>query len=152
MSSMARHDRHDDPSLPRPLLLGAGAAILLSIVAAAIGGGHTPPPTAKLLATRTLSFSDAPDGAVLVTDANTGATVARLAPGSNGFIRSTVRVLSHEGHTGHAAPQHPFVLSEFADGRLILDDPTNGNRLDLEAFGSLNAAAFAALLTAGVRS
>jgi len=113
---------------------------------AAIGGSPTPPPAARMLATRTLSFNDAPDGAVVVTDATTGASVAHLAPGTNGFIRSTLRAMAHEGHAAHAAPQHPFVLSAFADGRLTLDDPTTGERLDLEAFGTLNAAAFTALL------
>jgi putative photosynthetic complex assembly protein len=117
-------------------------------VAAAIGGSHTQPPPARLLASRTLSFTDASDGAVLVADAATGAPVARLAPGTNGFVRGTLRALAHEGgHAAHAAAVHPFVLSSYADGRLTLDDPTDGQRLDLEAFGSLNTAAFAALLT-----
>jgi hypothetical protein len=33
------------------------------------------------------------------------------------------------------------------DGRLTLDDPVSGRRLDLEAFGRDNAGAYAALLT-----
>jgi putative photosynthetic complex assembly protein len=133
--------------IPRGMLIGAAVAIAVTIVAATIGGSHTPPRAARMLATRTLSFNDAPDGAVLVSDATTGAPVARLAPGTNGFIRSTLRAMAHEGHAAHAAAVHPFVLSAFEDGRLTLDDPTTGERLDLEAFGTLNAAAFAALLT-----
>jgi putative photosynthetic complex assembly protein len=133
--------------IPRAMLIGAAVAIAVTIVVAAIGGSHTPPPASRMLATRTLSFNDAPDGAVVITDTKTGALVERLAPGTNGFIRSSLRAMAHEGgHAAHAAPVHPFVLTSFADGRLTLDDPTTGERLDLEAFGTLNAAAFAALL------
>jgi putative photosynthetic complex assembly protein len=144
------HEEQQRVVIPLPVLIGAGLAVAISIVAAAIGGSHTKPAPAPLLASRTLSFTDASDGAVLVTDATTGAQVARLAPGTNGFVRGTLRALAHEdGHAAHAAAAHPFVLSSFADGRLTLDDPTDGQRLDLEAFGSLNTAAFAALLQPG---
>lgn len=136
--------------IPRFMLIGAAVAIAVTIVVAAIGGSHAPPPGARMLATRTLSFNDASDGAVVITDAKTGALVERLAPGTNGFIRGTLRAMAHEGgHATHAAPMHPFVLSAFADGRLTLDDPATGERLDLEAFGTLNAASFAALLGDG---
>jgi putative photosynthetic complex assembly protein len=148
MSGAAHHHpEHEDLSIPRPVLWFAAAAIAVTIVVAAIGGSHTPPPASPMLATRTLSFADMPDGAVTVTDAKNGALVTLLAPGTNGFIRGTLRALSHDGHASHAAPMHPFVLTSYADGRLTLDDPTNGNRLDLEAFGSLNRVTFAALLT-----
>jgi putative photosynthetic complex assembly protein len=144
------HEAQQRVVIPLPVLIGAGLAVAVSIVVAAIGGSHTKPPPSRLLESRTLSFTDAADGAVLVTDATTGAPVARLAPGTNGFVRGTLRALAHEdGHAAHAAAMHPFVLSSFADGRLTLDDPTDGQRLDLEAFGSLNTAAFAALLAPG---
>jgi putative photosynthetic complex assembly protein len=148
MSGAVHHPHeHEDLSIPRPVLILAALAIAATIVVAAIGGSHTKPPASPVLATRTLSFADMPDGAVNVTDATNGAMVTQLAPGTNGFIRGTLRALSHDGHASHAAPMHPFVLTNYADGRLTLDDPTTGNRLDLEAFGSLNRATFAALLT-----
>jgi putative photosynthetic complex assembly protein len=143
------HEAQQEIFIPRAVLIGAGVAVAVAIVVAAIGGSHTAPAPSRMVASRTLSFVDAPDGAVLVSDARTGAAVARLAPGSNGFIRSTLRAMAHEGHAAHAAPVHPFVLSAFADGRLVLDDPATGEKLDLEAFGTLNTAAFAALLQAG---
>jgi putative photosynthetic complex assembly protein len=141
------HHEHENLIIPRPVLVFAALAIAVTIVVAAIGGSHTKPPASPVLATRTLSFADMPDGAVEVTDATNGAAVTRLDPGTNGFIRGTLRALSHDGHASHAAPMHPFILTNHADGRLTLDDPTTGNQLDLEAFGSLNRVTFAALLT-----
>ena len=43
-----------------------------------------------------------------------------------------------------AAP--PFRLTAWSDGRLTLDDASDGRHLELEAFGSLNVAVFARLL------
>jgi putative photosynthetic complex assembly protein len=143
---------HPMPSGPRngvPFwpLAAAGGAVLLAFVAAAIGGSPTTMPPAQVQATRLLRFDDARNGAVLVTDAQTGRQVATLAPGTNGFIRATLRGLAHSGgHEEHARENHPFRLTALSDGRLTLDDPATHRTLDLEAFGSLNAAAFASLL------
>jgi putative photosynthetic complex assembly protein len=130
-------------------LAAAGGAILIAFVAAAVGGSPTQLPKAQVQATRLLRFDDSSTGAVLVTDARTGRTVATLAPGTNGFIRATLRGLSHaNGHEEHPLANHPFQLTALSDGRLTLDDPVTHRTLDLEAFGSLNAGAFASLLIA----
>jgi len=137
------------PIIPRPVLWGAGAVVAASIVIAAIGAKPVTVPPTAVVAVRTLAFADAPDGAVLVTDAANNAKVARLAPGTNGFIRATLRTLAHAGsHELVPNVAHPFLLTAYADGRLVLDDAVSGRKLDLEAFGSLNSASFAALLTA----
>lgn len=130
-------------------LAAAGSAMLASIIAAAIGGSPTTMPSASIQANRLLRFDDRDNGSVLVTDAETEKTVAVLAPGSNAFIRAVLRGLSHSGgHEEHVRPNHPFRLTALSDGRLILWDDASQRRLDLEAFGSLNAGAFAKLLTA----
>jgi putative photosynthetic complex assembly protein len=135
--------------VPMWALAGAGGAVILALVLAAIGGSPTKMPPASVLASRMLRFDDSPTGAVLVTDATTGNRVAVLAPGTNGFIRATLRGLSHSGgHEEHVRDNHPFRLTALSDGRLVLDDSQADRTLDLEAFGSLNAAAFAALLSA----
>ena len=136
----------DVPFLP---LAAAGVAILVTLVLAAIGGSPTTMPPAAVQASRLLRFDDTAAGAVLVTDAETHKQVAVLAPATNGFIRATLRGLSHSGgHEEHVRDNHPFRLTALSDGRLVLDDSETNRKLDLEAFGSLNAAAFAALLTA----
>ncbi len=135
--------------VPLWALLGAGAAVVLTLVVAAIGGSPVTMPAASVVSSRLLRFDDAQNGAVMVTDAQTGRRVAALAPGTNGFIRATLRGLAHSGgHEEHARANHPFRLTALSDGRLTLDDPDSNRRLDLEAFGSLNAGAFAQLLTA----
>jgi putative photosynthetic complex assembly protein len=149
MSSTWHFPDEHEPVLPRWALLGAGGVILATIVVAAIGGNPITMPPSQPTIARSLIFTDAPDGAVLVTDAATHAGVARLAPGSNGFIRATLRTLAHAGsHETAPVANHPFLITAWRDGRLTLDDPVSGRRLDLEAFGSLNSGAFAALLTA----
>jgi putative photosynthetic complex assembly protein len=130
------------------VLYGAGVLLALAIVVAAIGGKPVTMPPSPVVSARLLSFADAPDGAVLVTDANTHRKVARLAPGTNNFIRATLRTLAHAGsHEVVPNAAHPFLLTAYADGRLVLYDNVSGRKLDLEAFGSLNSASFAALLT-----
>ena len=137
-----------DPILPRWVLFAAGGAMLTTIVIAANGHGHVDMPPAQVNVARNLIFVDAADGGVLVSDATTHQRVAQLAPGTNGFIRASLRGLAHSGgHEVNALENHPFLLTGWSDGRLTLDDPVSHRRLDLEAFGSDNAKAFAALLT-----
>ena len=134
--------------VPFLALAGAGAAVVIALIVAAIGGSPVTMPPAAVEASRLLRFDDASNGSVLVTDAETGKRVAVLAPGTNGFIRATLRGLSHSGgHEEHVRDNHPFRLTALSDGRLTLDDPEAKRKLDLEAFGSLNAGAFAALLS-----
>ena len=50
-------------------------------------------------------------------------------------------------HREGVGPDPSFRLTAWRDGRLTLDDPTTGSRLDLEAFGTTNEGAFARLLS-----
>jgi len=135
---------HADPIVPRSVLLLAGAAMLASLIAANLHiGAHVVVPQAAVTATRLLSFADRADGAVVVTDAETNRLVKTLEPGSNAFIRASMRGLAHAG--GGAV--RPMRLTAYADGRLTLADDASQRTLDLEAFGSDNAAAYATLLT-----
>jgi putative photosynthetic complex assembly protein len=134
--------------VPFLALAAAGGAIVITMIVAAIGGSPTTMPPSSVTATRLLSFDDEANGSVVVTDAQTHRQVTILAPGTNGFIRATLRGLAHsQGHEEHARANHPFRLSALSDGRLTLEDRESQRTLDLEAFGSLNAAAFAELLT-----
>ena len=134
------------PFLP---LAAIGGLVVMGMVVAAISGSPVKSAPSTVLASRLLRFDDASNGAVVVTDANTNRQVAVLAPGTNGFIRATLRGLSHaEGHEYHPRENHPFTLTAHSDGRVTLYDPGTQRTLDLEAFGSLNVGAYAALLTA----
>lgn len=168
-------------AVQRGHLLGAAAAMLLacafalaaaaeagrwgggSAVAAAVPPSHAAPAvaaTAAPIASRDLRFEDRADGAVTVHEAAGAGTagsngddrlVAVLDPGTNGFIRGTLRGLARERRQrrediGRQAV--PFRLARWADGRLTLEDRATGRVLDLNAFGHTNADAFARLLTA----
>jgi putative photosynthetic complex assembly protein len=135
--------------VPRDILIIIGFVMLMTILAAAFGDkgrGHQFP-TGTVVAQRSLTFTDGPDGSVIVNDAASNARVAVLPAKSNAFIRTTMRGIAHAGSHEFAVENHAVVLTMWNDGRLTLDDPVSGRRLDLEAFGRDNAGAYAALLT-----
>lgn len=144
------------PSADRPLpsasLLGAAALILSSVLLVSLARqadvGITRLAASTPVATRLLRFEDRTDGSVQVLDTD-GATVAVIAPGSNGFLRSVLRGLARERRRSSIDATPPFKLTRWADGRLSLDDPATGRHVDLEVFGPTNAAAFAGLLYGG---
>ena len=65
-------------------------------------------------------------------------------PETNGFLRGTMRGLARQRVRQDADRDIPFRLTEWADGRLTLEDPTTGRMVEMEAFGSTNEDAFAA--------
>ncbi len=142
-------DPFDGRPFPRAPLIGAGALViasLLSVAAWRLSG--TPPMSvtrAPVAVERHLHFEDA-NGAVDVVDAESGRRVATLQPGADGFIRATLRTFVRERRRQNIGAEMPFVLASRVDGRLTLDDPATGRSVNLEAFGSDNAAAFARLL------
>lgn len=137
------------PALP----LGALAALVLASVlgvAAVRLSGVSPQQQAdaSTVSLRQLRFEDGTDGSIAVRDAVSGALLDTIAPGTNGFLRSTMRGLVRERKRQGLGPGQPFELLGRADGRLTLVDPGTGRRIDLESFGPSNAAVFARLLPA----
>jgi putative photosynthetic complex assembly protein len=145
------HDRKTQP-FPRNILIIASTVILLSIMTAAAGrmtGAADSTPTAAQISSRDLLFRDRPNGAVAVYDAtDPSAPIDVLAPATNGFLRATMRGLAQQRIRQDADREIPFRLTEWADGRLTLEDPTTGRRVEMEAFGITNEQVFANLLTA----
>ena len=141
---------------PRGVLAIAGCVVALTIATAAIGrltGAADSSPTAAAVASRELLFRDQPSGGVAVYDAaNTSAPIETIAPGTNGFLRATMRGLARQRLRQDADRDVPFRLTGWADGRLTLEDPTTGRRVEMEAFGITNEAVFARLLTARIAS
>lgn len=138
-------------TFPRGALLGAAALVGLAIFSAGTArliGMQQPRPTAAVLVARDLQFLDQADGSVLVKDAANGSTISVLAPGTNGFIRASLRSLAKRRQFD-GDHSDVFHVAAWADGRLTLDDPTTGRPIELEAFGQTNELAFAKLLTGG---
>ena len=67
--------------------------------------------------------------------------------GENGFLRGTLRGFARTRRADKIGSAAPFHLTGYADGRLVLLDPSTGRDVEIEAFGSANEAVFVRLLT-----
>lgn len=142
--------------LPKPILFGAVALAIATILIIAgardTGVGVSSTAESRRIASRDLSFADAPDGSLAVTDAGEHRIIARVAPETGGFIRAALRGLDRN-RLRHSDPEDaPFRLTLDTTNHLWLQDLATGQRIDLRAFGPTNAEAFAAFLTAGAAS
>lgn len=154
----ASHARATARATPRPFVAGAfprgpllavGIVLLASVLAVGIarlsGVGTQRTDYAPAIAVGAFHFQDRADGAIEVRDAH-GRIVHTVAPGTDGFLRGTMRGLARERKRQGIGPEPAFHLVGRADGRLTLEDRTTGRRVDLESFGPTNASVFAALL------
>lgn len=136
--------------LPKLPLAAMGALVLASLIGVATvrltGTSAVQQPDAATVQTMSLRFEDNSDGSISVLDAQTGALLNTVAPGTNGFLRSTMRGLVRERKRQGIGPETPFELLGRADGRLTLNDPSTQRRVDLESFGPTNSAVFATLM------
>lgn len=127
----------------------AAALVICATLALTIWSpfGTKPRETLNPVAERQLLFADRADGAVVVTDARTGGQVAVVAPGEGGFVRGALRGLARTRLTAGVGREQPFRLAGWADGRLTLEDPTTGAKMELAAFGQTNAEVFLRFLS-----
>lgn len=138
--------------LPRNMVLAAAVIVGGTLILAVLGHQAPVNPATtgeRPVATRDLRFADRDDGAVVVTDAASGATIEVLPPGSEGFVRGAMRGLVRQRKIAGLGADQPFRLSTWADGRITLADTANGNTMELHAFGRTNAEAFLKLLATG---
>lgn len=137
---------------PRGALAGGALMVGMSLALAAIvrlsGADISSLPPVRPAMMRSLQFVDAPDGAVLVFDAHSRRQIQSLPPGTNGFVRATMRNFARDRRSNSVGPEAPFELIASRDGRLVLEDSATGRQIDLEAFGQTNAGVFAGFLQA----
>ncbi|UVO50829.1 putative photosynthetic complex assembly protein PuhC [Sphingomonas sp. SUN019] len=153
---MSKHD-HDN-MLPRGALYFAGGLVIFALAATATAriANITPAASPAVLraetkdapiASRHLRFVDRGEGAVVITDTQTGQIAHIVKAGEEtGFIRGVMRGLARERRMHGIGNTPPFVLTQWRDGQLSLDDSATGRSIELGAFGNTNRAAFAALL------
>ncbi|MGA2552965.1 MAG: photosynthetic complex assembly protein PuhC [Burkholderiaceae bacterium] len=143
-------DHHFSEPFPRLPLTGAVLLITLALLGAVLGRhtglGREKLPDVRVIASAQLRFLDRSDGGIDVIALPGAKPVATVAPGSNGFLRGTLRGLARERMRRGIGAEEPFTLTASADGRLILADPATERSIDLEGFGSSNERAFALLL------
>ncbi len=145
---MSEHSHH--MTFPKVPLYAAFALILLAIVLVIgvrlTGVGELRTPQKEVVAERMLQFDDHQDGSISVRDARTDEVIERIEPGTNGFLRSTVRGLARDRWRDGIGREPSFRLTGRSDGRLLLEDPATGRLVDLGSFGPTNAAVFARFL------
>lgn len=137
------------PSLPRGALMLAVAAVVGTLILVAFTrftDTGRPMEVGTPSVSRDFRFADRPDGGIGVFVPGAAEPAIIVAPASNGFIRGTLRGLNRERRREDLAAEIPFRISVWPDGRLTLEDLSNGRRVDLLAFGQTNADAFAQLL------
>jgi putative photosynthetic complex assembly protein len=137
------------PSSRLPVVAGMLVLLVLAavVVSRITGIGDPPPMTAASVAMREFRFEDRPDGSIAILD-TAGGLVDTVAPGENGFLRGTMRGMARERKRNGHGSELPFQIIGHADGRLTLEDPTNGRTVDLGSFGPTNAAVFMRLMNA----
>jgi putative photosynthetic complex assembly protein len=94
-------------------------------------------------------FADAEDGGILALNAETGELVQRWDPATGGFVRTSLRSLALNRDRVGIGQGPAFILHRTGTGRYILEDPSTGHWVSLDAFGAGNAEEFANLFEAG---
>jgi len=135
---------------PKAPLMGAAALLAFAIISVAtirvFGPDDSGIPVDSALESVQLQFEDRPGGSIAVFDASTGVEIGELPPGTDNFLRATLRGLVR-GRDAMKADEHTaFGLYRLDDGRLMLVDPVSNREVDLWAFGATNATAFARFL------
>lgn len=135
---------------PRAPLIAVGGLVVASLLAVSAvrftGVGAMRAADAAPIEVREFRFEDRPDGSIVVLDASGQQLIETVAPGTNGFLRGTMRGLARERMRQGVSPQLPFRMIGRADGKLTLEDPGTGRRVDLGSFGPTNAAVFAQIM------
>jgi putative photosynthetic complex assembly protein len=137
--------------VPLPFIIAAGGLVAMTLglilTARVTGFGESMVPDQEVVAMRELRFEDRSSGAIAVYSEPDSRLITEVEPGTNGFMRGTLRALVRERRQRGIGDNVPFRLSRAADGSLMLGDPATGRRIVLGAFGPTNEAVFASLLT-----
>jgi putative photosynthetic complex assembly protein len=132
------------PRWPIGWLFGLMTACLLLVALAQQQGWHETAPEAKTVWELSLKFEDLPNGDVRVTETESGKTLAVFS-GEQGFLRGSLRAMARQRRIAQTDLQAPLTLRALDDGRLMLLDPTQEARIDLDSFGPSNKAVFMGL-------
>ncbi|MEN1729217.1 MAG: photosynthetic complex assembly protein PuhC [Pseudomonadota bacterium] len=140
--------------IPKGVLIAASLLLAFVVSVAAFyriagipPGSQVPAPDATA---RTMPFlvEDGENGQVIISNPSIEGdqTIKVIEYGEGGFIRGVMRGLARTRRAHHIGKEHPFLLMEQSNGRLILEDPQLSHRIELTAFGPDNVAAFRELL------
>ncbi|MEH6789317.1 photosynthetic complex assembly protein PuhC [Parasphingorhabdus sp.] len=154
------HAHDHNPTVPPGALIAAAALLLFTMaLTGAVRLGLIPQSgdpdgsrAAQQIApaqVRELRFADRADGAVVVTDAATGAKVMEIGFGEGGFVRATLRRMAKVRADKQIGSEPPFKLIRWENGALTLTDPQTGKDAEIQGFGPDHTATFASMLQDG---
>jgi len=152
---MADQDHSHEIKIPIGVLIGITLLLLGAIGATAWFrlSGNPPisqvPQPEQIIQTSELRFEDGPEGTVSVfelIDGDTERLIDIIEVGEGGFIRGVLRSLARARRASNIGTEHPFLLTQQADGSLYLEDPMTEQRIYLQAFGPAGTESFKALL------
>ncbi len=149
--SAHRHNHHRE-KVPLPFLIAAGllvGATMLLVGINQLTKGDGAGQNAEAVVTQELRFVDQANGSIAIYAEPEDKALKIVEPGTNGFLRGTLRALARERRLNGIGDEMPFRLVRRADGSLTLDDPATGRSINLNAFGPSNYGVFASLLTSG---
>lgn len=136
----------------RPVfLICAGIIAIVAMVGVARLSGFDPTQSAAVtvVESRDILFTDSANGGVSVIDDETGSKLSELAPGTNGFLRATLRGLAKNRMTRGFGQEIPFRVVRTSTGMTQLIDLATGRTITLDAFGQTNVQVFTRLLRTG---
>ncbi|MGJ4952795.1 photosynthetic complex assembly protein PuhC [Bradyrhizobium sp. HKCCYLS20291] len=139
--------------IPKGALRAAIALVAFALLAAAVGRltglGTVRVDHVAAVQSVPLRFEDRADGGISVVAPDSGKVVGVVEAGSDGFLRTVLRSMAFDRQR-HAIGSGPaFTINRWSDGRLSLDDPATGRRVDLAPFGADNKRRFTELMTMG---
>lgn len=144
----------DDPTLrvPRAPLIAAAVLALfaygIAISAKVFGVGAAAEPVSVPIEERAIRFTTQTDGSMQVVDVNTGLNVVRLtSEGGNGFMFGALRGIAYKRSIAKVAPETPFALTRWQNGKITLDDPATGMHIAVNSFGPTQVASFERLFS-----
>jgi putative photosynthetic complex assembly protein len=154
---MSQSHPHHDPTVPPRALIGAGVLIATALALTGATSLGLIPRAADPVALRAqhhvapaeqrdLRFADRADGAVVITDAQTGDVITVIPSGQGGFVRAQMRRLAKARAAAGIGSQPPFRLTRWADGALSLTDPQTGKDAEIHGFGPDHSRTFADML------
>ncbi len=145
-------DPHDGKQFPVGVLYAAAALIALTLILTLVGRltglGTVGVPEAAVAHQVEVQFIDEGAEGLVMASVSTGLPLARVAPGDDGFVRGVLRGMNRTRMLERIDQSKPFLLTEWADGRITLLDESTNRQIDLLGFGATNFEAFARLVAA----
>ena len=140
MGSLARRPSR----IPIPPLIGLAGVGAVAIVALwPVAPSHETP---TVIASKELRFIEEPQDRMAIVDVKTGKQVAMVRSTADGFVPGVMYGMEVARRRYSVDLNAPYRLTQLSDGRVLLTDAPTHNEIDLERFGTANAATFAALL------